>query len=662
MADTVANAYVQIIPSAKGIKEGITDALAPAAEDAGTSAGESINSGILEKLGQLKGPLMALGGTLLAAVGVKKIATALLDVGAEFDEMRDNIIIGTGASGEALEGLVDVAEAIATTIPVSFADAGDFVQNLNTRMGLVGDELEAVGTRVAALGELTGSAIDLDSLTGALNQFGISGEDAAEVMDYLWGVSQNTGIGFDDLTKIIEANAPALQALGFSFEEAANMAGLLDRAGLDANGTMGKLSKALVELAQPGESAEDAFHRVVGQIGDYIEAGDEAAALDLATQIFGTRGAAQFVAAVESGALSLEELEDAALGAGDGIIGTYEATMDWPEQWELLKNKAKEALEPLGGALMEGATAAMEALSEAFDEIDPAVFEELGGIIGDVLTVAVEGLSTAIQFLVEHKEQIGEFFSFWGEAISNVIEWITTIVATVSDFAEAVAVKLEELKANISTAWENIKTKVSETVESIKTKVTTTWDNIKSKVSEVVENVKTKVSSTFETLKSKVSSTWENIKTSITEPINRAKEAVKNAIDKIKGFFNFSVSWPHIPVPHFGISPSGWSVGDLLKGVIPHLSVTWAATGGIIQGPTLYGVGVGERGPELVWPSYSPYLERFAGALADAMGGSGGGNTYIIDGSVVAADAQLAAALDVVAQRVSTRQRMGSVR
>ena len=530
MADTVANAYVQIIPSAKGIKEGITDALAPAAEDAGTSAGESINTGILGKLEQLKGPLMALGGTLLAAVGVKKIATALLDVGAEFDEMRDNIIIGTGASGEALEGLVDVAEAIATTVPVSFADAGDFVQNLNTRMGLVGDELEAVGTRVAALGELTGSAIDLDSLTGALNQFGISGEDAAEVMDYLWGVSQSTGIGFDDLTKIIEANAPALQALGFSFEEAANMAGLLDRAGLDANGTMGKLSKALVELAQPGESAEDAFHRVVGQIGEYVEAGDEAAALDLATQIFGTRGATQFVAAVESGALSLEELEDAALGAGDGILGTYESTMDWPEQWELLKNKAKEALEPLGGALMEGATKAMEALSEAFDEIDPAVFEELGTALGDVLAGAVDILSGAIQFLVENKEPLGEFFAFWIDGITGVIEWIANIIVTVTDFCEAVPVKLEELKAKVSEIWENIKAKVSETVESIKTKVTTTWESIKSKVSEVVENVKTKVSSTFDTLKSKVSTTWESIKTAITDPINKARDAGRSAI------------------------------------------------------------------------------------------------------------------------------------
>lgn len=654
---TVANAYVQIMPSAQGAKESITDAIMPAAESAGEGAGDAIGSGILGKLGELKGPLLALGGTILGAIGVQKIASALLDIGGEFDEMRDNIIIGTGASGEALDSLCESAEAIATTIPVSFADAGDFVQNLNTRMGLTGETLEEVGSRVAALGELTGSAINLDTLTGALNQFGVAGEDASAIMDYLWSVSQNTGIGFDQLTSILESNAPALQALGFSMEEAANMAGLLDRAGLDANGTMGKLSKALVELAQPGESAEDAFHRVVDQIGAYIEEGDEAAALDLATQIFGTRGATQFVAAVESGALSLEELEDAALGAGEGILGTYESTMDWPEYWELLKNKAAEALEPLGGALMEGATKAMEALSAAFDEIDPATFEELGNIIGDVLTVAVEGLSTAIQFLVDHKDQIGEFFTFWGDAISNVIEWISTIIANVTDFAEAVAVRFEELKANLSQTWENIKTKVTETWDNIKTKISDTWESIKTKVTTTIENVKSKITTTFENIKSTVSTTWNNIKTAITTPLENARDKVKNIIDRIKGFFNFSVSWPHIPLPHFGISPAGWTVGDLLKGSIPSLSVSWYAKGGIIDGATLYGVG--EKGAELVWPSYEPYLSKYAAAIADNMSGGGSVTNYYIDGNLVPVSAKVAAALETVAEYANSSARMG---
>lgn len=661
MADgaTVANAYVQIMPSAQGAKENITDAILPAAESAGDSAGEAIGGGILGKLGELKGPLMALGGTLLAAVSVQKIASALMDIGGEFDEMTDAIIIGTGASGEALDALVGSAETIATTVPVSFGEAGDIVQNINTRMGLVGDELESVGERVAALGQLTGSAINLDTLTGALNQFGVAGEDAGAVMDYLWGVSQSTGISFDQLTGVLESNAPALQALGFSMEEAANMAGLLDKAGLDANGTMGKLSKALVELAQPGESAEDAFNRVVGQLGEYIEAGDEAAALDLASQIFGTRGATQFVAAVESGALSLEDLEDAALGAGDGIMGTLDATMDWPERFELLKNSAKLALEPLGGALMDAATQAMETLAEVMGEIDPAVFEELGAVIGDVLTVAVEGFAAALEFLVEHKEEIGAFFDAIKTAIDTVIEAVGPLVDKFVEIASSIPEAVGAMATTLAEKWETIKTKVADTWDGIKTKIFDTWESIKTKVTTAVESVKTKVATAFESVKTKVTTTWNGIKDAITRPIERAKEAVQNAVDRIKSIFNFKITWPHIPVPSFHISGSPNPL-DWLSGGLPKISITWHAKGGYIDEPTILLNGVGEKGGEFVWPSYEPYLSRYAAAIADAMGDGVGTTNYYIDGAMVAADAQLAAALEVVAQRVAVRNRMGA--
>lgn len=663
-SSTIANAYVQIMPSVQDAKANLTDALMPAATEAGEGAGEGIGSGIIGKLGELKGPLMALGGTILGAIGVQKIATALLDIGGQFDEMTDNIIIGTGASGEALESLVGSAETIATTIPVSFADAGDIVQNLNTRMGLVGDELEDVGSRVAALGELTGGAIDLDSLTGAFNAFGVAGEDAAAAMDYLWGVSQSTGISFDSLTGILEGNAPALEALGFSLEESANMAGLLDRAGLDASGTMGKMSKALTELAQPGESAEDAFHRVVDQIGAYIEEGDEAAALDLASQIFGTRGATQFVAAVESGSLSLEALEDAALGAGDGIMGTYEATADWPEKWELIKNSVALALEPLGGALMDGATAALETLSTAIGEIDPAVMEELGAALGDGLAAAVDLLSGAIGFLIENKEPLGAFFGFWMDGITGVIEWIANIIVAVTEFAGEVPTYIDNVKNAITNTWNDIKATTAAVWDGIKSTVTNVWDAIKTGVSNAVNAVKTTVTNAFNNVKSTVSSIWNGIKTAITTPINAARDTVKAAIDRIKGFFNVQLRFPHIPTPHFSISGGEipWGIGGM--GTPPRVSVSWYAKGGIIDEPTIYAAGVGERGPELVWPSYSPYLERYAAAIADAMpsGGYGVTNTYYIDGSAVAADAQLAAALEVVAQRVSGRQRMGTVR
>ena len=454
---TVANAFVQIMPSAQGAKESITSSILPAAEEAGSSAGDSIGSAIVGKLGKLSGPLMAVGGTILGAIGVSKIAGALMDIGGEFDAMRDTIIIGTGASGEALESLVGSAESIATTVPISFEEAGNIVQDVNTRMGLVGDDLENVGNRIAALGELTGKAINMDALTGSLNAFGVSGEDASAKMDYLFGVTQNTGIGFDKLTGILETNAPALQALGFSMEQSANMAGLLDKAGLDASGTMGKMGKALVELAKPGESADAAFQRVVGSIEDYVAQGDEAAALDLASTVFGTKGASQFVAAVKSGSVSLDALTDSALGAGEGIMGTMEATMDWPERWELIQNKSKEALAPLGGALMDAASQGAEALSAAIDQIDPAIFAELGEILGTVLSGAVDVLSGALTFLVNHKEQLGAFFG-----------GIVTAARTVIDILAPLARGFIDVKSAIETPINNARDAVSAAIDAIK--------------------------------------------------------------------------------------------------------------------------------------------------------------------------------------------------
>ena len=679
---TVANAYVQIMPSAQGAKQSITDAILPAAVSAGDEAGDAIGKGILGKIGELKGPLVAIGGTVLGALGVAKITGALMDIGGEFDAMRDTIVIGTGASGEALDALCASAETIATTVPVSFEEAGNIVQDVNTRMGLVGDELEGVGNRVAALGELTGKAINLDTLTGSLNAFGVAGEDAAGKMDYLWGVSQNTGIGFDKLTGILEANAPALQSLGFSMESAANMAGLLDKAGLDASGTMGKMGKALVSLAQPGESAEDAFQRVVGQLGEYIEAGDEAAALDLASEVFGTKGATQFVAAVKSGAVSLDELADSALGAGDGIMGTLEATMDWPERMELMKNSAKQALEPLGGALMDAATTATEKLSEVMSQVDPAVFTKLGEILGTVLVTAIDVLAKALQFLVDHKAQIAAFFAGIKAAVQTVIDILGPLVkkflevaseipAAVSTMRASLAATWDSIKSKVTATWDGIKSKITDTWngvkttvsgavdgikstlsgawDSIKSKVTATWDGIKSKITDTwngvkttvsgaVDGIKSTLSGAWDSIKSKVTATWESIKGAITKPIESARDAVSNAVQRIKDIFNTTISFPHIKVPHFYISGGEipWGIGG--KGTAPSISIDWYAEGGWVDRPTVL-AGVGERGGEFVWPSYEPYMSKYADALSVAIAKRNGGaehnvtvtgNTFIV--------------------------------
>lgn len=98
----------------------------------------------------------------------------------------------------------------------------------------------------------------------------------------------------------------------------------------------------------------------------------------------------------------------------------------------------------------------------------------------------------------------------------------------------------------------------------------------------------------------KITAAANGIKERFMTPINALKDKVKGIIEKIKGFFHFNVPTPHIPKPVFSVTPAGWKVGDLLKGSIPHLSIKWAAKGGLVDGTTL--IGAGEAGPEAILP------------------------------------------------------------
>lgn len=585
----VANAYVQIIPSAQGVKQNITDALVPDLTAAGQQGGDALGGGLMSTLQGSLGKIAGVIGAAFAGIEVVKVGKFLLDIGGEFDEMTDAIIIGTGASGEALEALEESAKGIATTVPISFGEAGNIVQDLNTRLGLTGENLDEVGQRVAAAGELMGSAINVESMSGAFAAFNISADDMADQMDYLFGVSQSTGIAFDDLTRILESNAPALQGLGFSFQESANMAGLLDKAGMDASGMMGKMGKALVSLAQPGETAAEAYQRVLTEMEGYIEAGDEAAAMDLATELFGTRGAAQFVDAVQSGALAMDDLRDASLGAGDGIMGTYEATASWPEKWELLKNKAKEFLEPLGGALMDGLGMALDKLNEVMDSIDPSTLEGVASTLTELFTAliaAVTNLWTALQPLV------------------TVL--MDTLVGGVIPAVEAALLLL-------SGDFDGARAKIGQALDGVKTIVS----NAETAITQRFEAIRTSISGKVDAIKSAVTTKFNDIKRSITQPIEDAKGAVSNAIQSIKDAFNVTLSFPSIRLPHFRIDGGEipWGIGG--KGHAPSIGIDWYAKGGFVDGATL--IGVGEQGAEMVWPSYEPYLTKYASAIADSM-------------------------------------------
>lgn len=677
---TVANAFVQIMPSMEGATDNITKAIVPNIEAAGDKAGVGFGGKLL---GSAKGALLGAGAAIVGAMGVATIVNGLVDIGTEFKDMENTIIVGTGASGEALDGLCESAKNIATTVPTSFSGAGDIVQDLNTRLGMVGKDLEDTGNRVVALEKMMGESVDMSKLTGTMNAFGISNDEVASKMDYLFGVSQATGIGFNDLTGILETSAPALMNLGFSMEQSANMAGLLDKAGMDASGTMSKMSKALVNIAEPGQSAQDAFRDVIGEMQGYIEAGDTASALDVASKVFGTKGAAQFVGALQSGAFSLDEICDAALGAGDGIMGTYEQTMTAGDKFEVLKNKAAEALEPIAGALIDGAINALDWLCDAFDDVAPVV-ETVTGAIGDFLGWLGSGIESVGTFCDDCgafwsglADDAGTFFGDIGESVGNAWDFVSTKSGEIwdgvttacgdwwSNLQSDAGTFFGGIKDNITSNLETAKTVGSESGSALTSLLSGDWDSAKEHAANAYDAIKTSITDKLDSAKgtavgiadaigaklgfpglgATVSGVFDAAKSAIENPIGTARDFIHNAIETIKGFFSFNIQWPHIPLPHFGINPPGWQIGDLLKGSIPSLSIQWYAQGGIIDSAKI--IGVGEAGPEAVVPLTQPNLRPFAQAVVSELsrttGRQRGGkveqtfNIYANDPSQVAA-------------------------
>jgi hypothetical protein len=147
--------------------------------------------------------------------------------------------------------------------------------------------------------------------------------------------------------------------------------------------------------------------------------------------------------------------------------------------------------------------------------------------------------------------------------------------------------------------WEKIQSAFKIAVEGIKNGI----ENVKNFFSNLKENISTKIND----IKTSVTNTFNKIQTAMSKPVEKARDLIKGIVEKIKGFFDFEFKLPKIKTPKFGITPSGWKLGDLLDGVIPKLSIKWNAKGGVFSKPTIFDTrsglqGVGEAGAEAIAP------------------------------------------------------------
>lgn len=212
------------------------------------------------------------------------------------------------------------------------------------------------------------------------------------------------------------------------------------------------------------------------------------------------------------------------------------------------------------------------------------------------LIMFIGGLISAIGTIITTVSALGPVFT----ALTGPIGLVIAAIAAAIAIGILLYKNWDKIKAKLTAIWKTIKTVCVNTWNAIKAAIVNRINEAKARLQAIVTAMKTFAINAFNGIKSRASAIFNAVKTAITHPIETAKNIIKRIIDKIKGFFSFSISPPHIPLPHFAISPPGWKLSDLLKGSKPSLSIDWYAKGGIFNRPTI--AGIGERGAEAVVP------------------------------------------------------------
>ena len=401
--------------------------------------GLSDASKALDKAGK---SMQSIGGTLTTGLTLPIAAAGagLLKLGTDFDEAFDKIRVGTGATGKALEDLQDDFKAVYSSMPSGMADVSTAIADLNTRTGLAGKPLQELSAQMLNLSRITGEDLSgmISNSSRLFGDWSISADKTGSTMDYLFKVSQSTGIGFNDLNaKLVQFGAP-LRQMGFDMETSAAMLGKFEKEGVNTELVLGGLRIALGKMAKEGiTDTTAALAEVTRQIK---EAGSTGEANRIALEMFGARIGPDMAAAIREGRFELTELVTGLKSSGETINGVAFETMDFSDKLVIMKNKAAVALEPLGSNLMTAINNAMPAIEGLLSKLSDIV-TWFGNLDSGSQTMILSfiGIAAAIGPAMT---LVGNLTSGVGAAV-NAVKWLADAnnLATIKTIAMTVAQK-----------------------------------------------------------------------------------------------------------------------------------------------------------------------------------------------------------------------------
>lgn len=302
---------------------------------------------------------------------------------------------------------------------------------------------------------------------------------------------------------------------------------------------------------------------------------------------------------------------------------------------QTIGNIAKTIIVPVFGVLSNAVMSAMEVIL-------PAIQAVIDFVNSNVLPTVQSVVAYLMPMIQQVLAGLSSNFNSALAIVQSVMGAIGNIILTLWPVIQStITVAVTYIGTVIRTVWPVVQQLITSAMNNIRAVAAVVWPFIQSAV-QVAATVITAALDGLSGIIANVESTFNRIKDAITNPIETAKKFVDDGVAKIKDIINNAhLKLPDIKVPHFNINGGEipWGIGG--KGYPPSISIDWYARGGYVDGATL--IGAGERGGELIWPSYAPYLDRYAEAIASQM--PNGGGTVYIDGARVNDDQAIQGAI-----------------
>lgn len=524
--------------------------------------------------------------TPLLGLGTISVKTA-----ADFQESMIKVSAISGATGDDLARLTDMAKHMGATTKFSASESAEAFQY----MAMAGWKTEDMLSGISGIMNLAAAsgedlALVSDIVTDALTAFGLSASDSARFADVLAAASSNANTNVAMMGETFKYVAPVAGSLGYSAEDTAVAIGLMGNAGIKASQAGTSLRQILlglqggVELATKStdswvievENADGSMRNLNDVVVDLREAFadmTDAQKASNAETIAGKVGMSGLLAIVNASEGDFNKLTEA-INNSNGVAKNMAETMQDNLNGKLTQLKSAlegvaisfgEVLIPMLMKVIESITNVVQKFAN-LDEGTRKLILTIGAIaasigplllvIGKLVTTGSKiaswgkGVAAAMKGVMAGTKGIGAVMTAVfgpGGIILLVIAGIAALVAgfmylwnTNEDFknffintwnaiVEFMTPILEYLKTVIVQCWVDITTMLQPYIEAIKTFIVEAWNFILTTIVPILNNILSAIITAWQYV-------WETLQpilSQLKETISAAWDFILSVISKV---------------------------------------------------------------------------------------------------------------------------------